>query len=570
MRGLLLASIALVTGALAQTTSKVDPPSRPNGPGYYIADDIDYIATAGANATACPSVQAIRSKCYSDGKQAKSLAAEWKCLCDPDAAYAVTQCFAKNYQKLSGSAKSNYYEDFLYYTYDCYCGVTQTDVTYNTTRNPPAPYIRGYTGDAILPPEGGCPASNPGSSGGGPTTSKPPCGCVPPVKPDKPGCQAGYSRVGKSCVKDPEPPEGCDDGRIIDENGKCVCPSWSSGSSGTGTCPGGPPDFCKGPNEFIVIGIRDLVCLCKEGYSRDSAGNCIKDCGPTEIPNGSGGCVGCPPNQIRNYDDKCLCPVEYGYTVEGNDCVRVVCTNPNEEFSQWGGCVCKAGYYRDHSQCVPVPCGENDTNCSPQTGDNTTVIPSEPAISSVPSDMPSMSPILTDGSSIPGESDSTSPTIIDGGPSVEPTPSDEPPTGPTPSPVEEGGGDPTPSGSEGGGEAPPDPTSGPSPGDGSGGDDSGGGSSGGSGGDGSGGDGSGGSGGSGGGGSDGGSSGGSGDSGGGGGGSSGGDSGGGSSGESGGSGGGDGGGGDSGGGGGGSTPTRRARVRQRRHFGRWN
>lgn len=94
--------------------------------------------------------------CYSE--------AEWKCLCDPDTAYAVTQCFARNYQTLDPADRSNYYQDFLYYTYvstihtdwainvsmltamisplqDCYCGVTNYDVTYNISMNPPEPYI---------------------------------------------------------------------------------------------------------------------------------------------------------------------------------------------------------------------------------------------------------------------------------------------------------------------------------------------------------------------------------------------------------------------------------------------
>lgn len=69
-------------------------------------------------------------------------AAEQKCLCSPDTAYQVVQCFYKNYRAMTDQAmKANYYEDFLTYTYDCYCGVEPVDVTYNRTATPVVPYI---------------------------------------------------------------------------------------------------------------------------------------------------------------------------------------------------------------------------------------------------------------------------------------------------------------------------------------------------------------------------------------------------------------------------------------------
>jgi hypothetical protein len=51
----------------------------------------------------------------------------------------------------AGPEKDNYYEDFLDYVYDCYCGVTGYDVSYNTTNNPPTPWVKGYTGMRRIP-----------------------------------------------------------------------------------------------------------------------------------------------------------------------------------------------------------------------------------------------------------------------------------------------------------------------------------------------------------------------------------------------------------------------------------
>merc|ERR1719359_68244 len=256
--------------------------------------------------TACPAVKALRSKCYNLGVQQKSFAAEQDCLCSPDTAYQVTQCFAKNYRTMTDeSQKANYYEDFLTYTYDCWCGVDPIDVTYNRTANPVTPYIPGYTGDAILPPVGGCPekpTTGGGGGGGGTVCPIPPCGCPPPQKPPKASCPSGYKRVYDTCVPECPPAPECDDPKVVDSRGQCICPY--------GTLPIGPtgcayPD-CPDPNDFRVITPRGSYCTCKPGYEYDSSNRCVLICGPGQVRDSYGTCQDpCTPPSLVDYQGNC-------------------------------------------------------------------------------------------------------------------------------------------------------------------------------------------------------------------------------------------------------------------------
>lgn len=71
------------------------PADRTNPPSFNIAEDIDLLAFPNGGSLACPSLQSIRSHCYSLGVKAGNYGAEQQCLCSPDSAYQVTQCFAQ-------------------------------------------------------------------------------------------------------------------------------------------------------------------------------------------------------------------------------------------------------------------------------------------------------------------------------------------------------------------------------------------------------------------------------------------------------------------------------------------
>lgn len=68
----------------------------------------DYVSFANGSTTACPSLKAIRSKCYQEGVDKGDIKYEHQCYCSADNAYQVVQCFAEQYSQMeSGPVRDN-------------------------------------------------------------------------------------------------------------------------------------------------------------------------------------------------------------------------------------------------------------------------------------------------------------------------------------------------------------------------------------------------------------------------------------------------------------------------------